>query len=101
MTLPNVVVVESLKMATKLLGVIPAEELRQHVQDCERELSRADSIGAILDPTGWIRGRQDGSSEDAKLQLDIVRHLLRAREAMDAREAHCAPFRKRTEKVTP
>lgn len=75
------------------LGLIETKELDLHVRKCEESAERAEGFGCIIDPTAWIAASSDGTFQDAKNQLEIARHLLAARRAMDAREAFCNSLR--------
>lgn len=80
-------VVMVLQSACNTLGMIPLEDLEAHVNDCDRSLSTAESLGPILDPTGYIKSSASGEFEDAKDQAAITHHLLSALRLMHAREA--------------
>ena len=67
-----------------LLTTLDTKQLEAHVRSCKQSLSRAGSLGAILDPTGYRNALQFGQLEDA---LEIVEALLVARKAIDIREA--------------
>lgn len=69
-----------------VIAQLPLEELRAHVAACERSLERADSFGAILDPTGYRDALCSGRLDDAKDQITIARAILAAREAIEARD---------------
>lgn len=79
-----------LQSIAQTLAMIPLDELEQHVADCRKSLSDADTIGVMLDPTGWQRAQSSGSMEDARQQLHIVEHLLYARQGIEARELFVA-----------
>lgn len=78
---------------SRLLTLIDTYDLQAHVEDCKRSLSRASSIGPLLDPTGYRNAMQTGQMEDAKHQLAIAESLLAARQAIDAREDYCQRLR--------
>jgi hypothetical protein len=68
-----------LQQAARFLAMIPLEDFERYVVDGQKELSIADSMGPLLDPTGWRQAHNDGSFEEAKRQQGIVEHLLAAR----------------------
>lgn len=76
------------------LALIPTEELEAHVRECRNSINRADNLGPILDPTGWMRSRHSGEFQDAKNQLAIAEALLVARKAIDQREGYIASLKK-------
>ncbi len=78
---------------SQMLTLIDTGDLQKHVEDCKRSLSRASSIGPILDPTGYRYSSQTGLMSDAKNQLAIAEALLAARRAIDTRERHCNMLR--------
>jgi hypothetical protein len=75
-----------LKSVCAGLGVLPTEDLERHVEECERSLSHVESFGCLMDPTAYLKDRDSGRIDDARLQLKIVKHLLAARKCLDERE---------------
>ena len=67
-----------LKNTIQQLGLIPVDKLEEYVTNCRDDISRADSLGPIMDPTGYRDALQSGAYEDARLQLKIVEKLLEA-----------------------
>lgn len=61
------------------VGLLDIEQLKQHISQARLSLSRADSIGPILDPTGWRNASQDGAFDRARIQVEILEHLLAIR----------------------
>lgn len=76
-----------LRNVVNLLSVIPTKELQEHVDSCRGDLERAESFGCFTDPTAYMKALEDGSFTDARNQLEIVKYLLGARQAIDKREA--------------
>ncbi len=77
-----------LQAVCRILAMLSTDDLAKHVTTCKAAQDRADSFGPMFDPTGWMKSRASGETEDAKLQLKIVNSLLSARQAMDEREKH-------------
>ena len=78
------------------IGLIPLPELEAHVNSCERSVRNADSIGVILDPTGWMRARNTGEFDMAKGRNEMARHILEIRKLMEADEKLRQEYLKRT-----
>lgn len=76
-----------LQNIARQLALIPTAVLEQHVRESGASLRRADSLGAMLNPTAYRNALYSGEIQDARNQLEIVRHLLAARRAIDVREA--------------
>ncbi len=76
-----------LRSAVQTLAYIPIEVMRSYVKRCELTESRRDSVGPMLDPTGWMNDRRSGQAEDNQFQLQIAQHLLAAYETGVRREA--------------
>jgi hypothetical protein len=74
-----------LQSVCETLMLIPTEDLSKHIAAFDIALNRADSIGLMLDPTGWIKARRDGSFDEARCQREIAMHLLNARVNLDIR----------------
>lgn len=74
----------------RMLGLIDTQDLGQHVKSCRQSLSRAGSLGAMIDPTGYRNALQSGQIESAKYQLKIAEALLEARKAIDVLEEFVA-----------
>lgn len=72
--------------AARMLILLDTNELEQYVQSMERQHSRASTIGAMLDPTAYREALDSGAKQDADNQLQIAKHLLDARKAIDKRE---------------
>lgn len=75
-----------LRSVIQTLSYIMTEDLENHCNKAERQIMRADSMGAILDPTGYRDALQSGQIEDARYQLRMAQHLLAARKVLDERE---------------
>ncbi len=78
------------------IGLIPTTDLEAHVKDCENSVQRADSIGVMLDPTGWMRSRNTGEFDMVKGRNAMARHILEIRKLMDADEALRQEYLKKT-----
>lgn len=70
----------------RTLALLDTNDLKRHVDECDKALNRLHSFGAILDPTAYRNSLQSGELEDAKHQLEITKGLLTAKEAIDKRE---------------
>lgn len=82
-----------LRSAAQTLAMLKTDELEKHVETCARSVGHAEDFGCFFDPTAWIDSRDNGSMQDAKNQLEIAKHLLAARKAIDKREAYAATKR--------
>jgi hypothetical protein len=78
------------------IGIIPLADLEAHVEACERSVSNADSIGVMLDPTGWMRARNTGEFDMAKGRNAMARNILEIRRLMEADEKLRQEYLKRT-----
>ena len=79
-------IIPRLQLVARVLAQIPLDALEQHVREGQESISRADSWGPIIDPTGWLKAQRDGSIEDARYQQAIVKYLLEARRQIEQRE---------------
>lgn len=61
------------------IGLLDVKQLKEHLSEARNSMSRVDSIGPILDPTGYRNSLQDGSFERARIQIEILDHLLAIR----------------------
>ncbi len=77
-----------LLQAARLLTLIPTDDMKKFVAECERSVYRAESLGPLFDPTAYMKDSASGKIEDAKHQNAIAQCLLAARIAIDKREAH-------------
>ncbi len=75
-----------LRSAAIVLGMIPLDDLEDYFLECSASSDRANSLGPILDPTAYWKSITDGTLEDADRQLEIAKHLLAARKAIEKRE---------------
>lgn len=73
-----------LRNAAGMLVLISLEDLEAHVKNAEDSLNRWDSLGAIVDPTGYHNSLQNGKREQAKTELAIAKHLLEVRRLIEA-----------------
>jgi len=78
------------------IGLLPVDDLKAHVEECERSVRNADSIGVMLDPTGWMRARNTGEFEMAKGRNAMARHILAIRELMETDEVQRQEYLKKT-----
>lgn len=76
-----------LRQAIQSLTFISTEDLEAHVRESRNSLNYTNSMGHILDPTGYRDALQSGQLEDARYQLEMVEHLLKVRQIVDEREA--------------
>lgn len=76
-----------LRQAVQALTFISTEDLEAHVRESRDSLRRADSMGHILDPTGYRNALQSGELENARYQLQMAEYLLKVRQIIDEREA--------------
>lgn len=83
-----------LRSACTALAVIPLKDLEEHFEKCSKNLDMASSFGHFVDPTAWMKASTDGSFDDAEQQLEIVKHLLAARKAIEKRETSVTERRK-------
>lgn len=87
--------VEVLQSIARMIAMLPADELRAHVEKCRNSINRAHSIGHIVDPTAYRNAMWDGTIDDAGHQLEIAEAILKARVAIDKREAFVAEIQKK------
>lgn len=78
------------------IGLIPPAELKAYIEECEQSVDRADSIGVMLDPTGWMRAKHTGEFEMAKGRNQMARHILEIRQLMEADEVQRQEYLKKT-----
>lgn len=83
-------VIALLQNVARQLALLPTAEIQKHADESAGNLSLAESIGCMFDPTSYLAAQRNGEMDDARHQLEIVRHLLAARKAIDKREAHVA-----------
>lgn len=79
-----------LAMIARTLAMVPTQQLSDYVDKCHIDLSYADAVGPILEPTGYRDALQSGQLDDARNQLEIVDALLTVRMMIDKREAFVA-----------
>lgn len=78
-----------LQNVARTLAFIPLERLKQYMADVDSQSSTYHALAPLLDPTGYR-----AQSDDNDLQNDIASHLLKAREAIEKREANVARHRR-------
>lgn len=68
-----------LQSVVQQIGLIPTKWLEDRLNSVDRSFSRADSIGVMLDPTGWMADQNSGHRASAEFQRDILSHILSIR----------------------
>lgn len=76
--IPDDFVAQVLRNAVQMLGMVPLERLRGYVAKMRGEISRADALGPIMDPSGYRAAISSGAYEDARFQLAVVEHMVSA-----------------------
>lgn len=79
-------IMSMLRSAATGLAIIPLADLEAYVDQCAANNYRSESLGPIIDPTAYRDALYDGCLDDARNQLEIARHLLAARRAIEKRE---------------
>lgn len=78
------------------IGIIPHDDLEAHVEYAREQISFADGIGPLLDPTGWIRAQSTGEFDMARAHLEMCEHILSIRKLMNQHEALRQEYLKKT-----
>ena len=79
-----------------MIGLLPPDELKAHVESCEQSVRNADSIGVMIDPTGWSRARNTGEMALVKSRNAMGRKILEIRQMMESDELLRQEYLKKT-----
>lgn len=78
------------------IAMLPLDELKRHVESCEQSVRDADSVGVMIDPTGWMRAQSSGEIELVKGRNAMARKLLEIRQMLETDELLRQEYMKRT-----
>ncbi len=64
---------------TRQIALVDLSDMEALSRETRHTLSMQDTIVALVDPTRWMREKDDGTRRSAELQADILDHFIAVR----------------------